>query len=55
MHKRECLDEVGLFDESITGNDDWDMWIRISEKFGMGYIDKTLVKYRVYGGNISLT
>ena len=55
MHKRECLDEVGLFDESITGDDDWDMWIRISEKFEMGYMDKPLVKYRVHGENISLT
>jgi glycosyltransferase involved in cell wall biosynthesis len=25
MHKRECLKGVGLFDESITGDDDWDM------------------------------
>ena len=55
MHRRECLNEVGLFDESITGDDDWDMWIRISEKFKMGYIDKPLAKYRIHGGNISLT
>ena len=54
MHKRECLNEVGLFDESITGDDDWDMWIRISEKFEMGYIGKPLVKYRVHKENISL-
>lgn len=54
MHKRECLKGVGLFDESITGDDDWDMWIRISERFGMGYIGKPLVKYRVHKGNISL-
>lgn len=54
MHKKECLDEVGLFDESITGGDDWDMWIRISEKFEMGYIGKPLVKYRVHKKNISL-
>lgn len=54
MHKRECLDEVGLFDESITGGDDLDMWIRISEKFEMGYIGKPLIKYRVHKENISL-
>jgi teichuronic acid biosynthesis glycosyltransferase TuaG len=55
MHKRECLDEVGLFDESITGDDDWDMWIRISEEFEMRYTGRPLVKYRVHGGNVSLT
>jgi FkbM family methyltransferase len=54
MHRRECLNEVGLFDESITGSDDWDMWIRISEKFAMDYIGKPLVKYRVHKQNISL-
>ena len=54
MHRKKCLDEVGLFDESITGDDDWDMWIRISEKFGIGYVKKPLVKYRVHGENISL-
>ena len=54
MHKRECLNGVGLFDESITGSDDWDMWIKISEKFKMGYIGKPLVKYRVHKENISL-
>lgn len=54
MHKKECLDKVGLFDESITGSDDWDMWIRISEKFEMSYINKPLVKYRVHKENISL-
>lgn len=54
MHRKKCLDEVGLFDESITGDDDWDMWIRISEKFRAGHIEKPLVKYRVHGENISL-
>ena len=54
MHRKKCLDEVGLFDESITGDDDWDMWIRVSEKFGIGYVEKPLVKYRVHGENISL-
>jgi glycosyltransferase involved in cell wall biosynthesis len=54
LHRKKCLDEVGLFDESITGDDDWDMWIRISEKFRVGYIAEPLVKYRVHGENISL-
>jgi len=54
MHRKECLDKVGLFDETISGDDDWDMWIRISEQFGVGRIEKPLVKYRVHGENISL-
>jgi glycosyltransferase involved in cell wall biosynthesis len=54
MHRRKCLDEVGLFDESISGYDDWDMWIRISEKFAVDYVERPLVKYRVHGEQISL-
>jgi len=53
MHRRKCLDEVGLFDESITGKDDWDMWVRISEKFRMDYINKPLLKYRVHSESTS--
>lgn len=48
MHRRACFDEVGVFDESITGKDDWDMWVRISERFEMGYIDQPLLKYRIH-------
>lgn len=54
MHRKECLDKVGSFDENITGDDDWDMWIRISEKFETDHIKKPLVKYRVHGGSTSL-
>lgn len=54
MHRKKCLDEVGLFDESISGDDDWDMWIRISEKFGVDYVERPLVKYRVHREQISL-
>lgn len=54
MHRRECLDKVGLFDEKNTGNDDWDMWVRISEKFHMNHINLPLVKYRIHDYNISL-
>ena len=54
MHRKNCLEEVGLFDESISGDDDWDMWIRISEKFGVDHVERPLVKYRLHGEQISL-
>ncbi len=44
--KRCCFESVGLFDESIFMPADWDMWIRIAEKFKIGYIDKPLSGYR---------
>lgn len=44
MIKRTTIEEVGLFDEN-SPLEDWDMWIRIAEKFPIGYIDKELSFY----------
>ncbi|MCK4735030.1 MAG: glycosyltransferase [Methanophagales archaeon] len=55
MCRRECFDNVGVFDESLGGDYDWDMWLRISEKYPIYCIPKPLFKYRVHGENISLT
>jgi hypothetical protein len=30
MHEKACLDQAGLFDESLTTHEDWDLWIRLS-------------------------
>ena len=42
MHKKEVLDSVGWWNEQV----DWDLWIRISEKFDIGYIKECLYEYR---------
>jgi len=57
IHKRECSDEVGLFDDKNFRNydNDWEMWIRISEKFGMSYINKPLIKYRLHSDSLLST
>ena len=33
MHLRDCLDEVGLFDETLPVLEDWELWIRLSQAF----------------------
>lgn len=35
MHEKSCLEKAGIFDESLTSHEDWDLWIRLSwhEKF----------------------
>ncbi len=53
MHRRGCLDKVGLFNEAITGSDDWDMWVRMSECCNMAHIDQALSEYRIHGENTS--
>lgn len=51
--KKETVNNVGLFDET-SSLEDWDMWIRIAEKYEIGFFNKPLVYYgRNTGTNVS--
>lgn len=50
---RHVLEDVGLFDEQLTSADDWDMWLRISHKYDIGYLDRIGFRYRVRSGSVS--
>jgi glycosyltransferase involved in cell wall biosynthesis len=53
MIKRSTIEEVGYFDENSL-IEDWDMWIRIAEKFPIGLVNKELAYYRMQNGaNVS--
>jgi alpha-1,3-rhamnosyltransferase len=52
MIKRSILEDVGVFDEQ-TLVEDWDMWIRISLKYEIGFVNEKLAYYRIHGMNIS--
>ena len=52
MIRRECFDIIGVFDETLLYEDD-DMWLRISRKYTVGYIDKPLAYYRIHDKNVS--
>ncbi|MFH1877379.1 MAG: glycosyltransferase [Candidatus Omnitrophota bacterium] len=43
--RRECFSGAGFFDESIFIPADWDMWLRLSEKYRAGFIDEPLTMY----------
>ena len=47
MFRRKCLDKAGMYDESLFPPADWDLWLRISEHYQVGYIDQPLSQYRV--------
>ena len=53
--KRSVVDDVGLFNEDFWIAEDYDMWVRVSEKYPIKYIHKTLYYYRVVSGGGSLT
>ena len=53
--RRSAVDDVGLFNEKYWISEDYDMWVRISEKYPIEYIHKVLYYYRINPGNDSLT
>lgn len=53
--RRSVFDDVGLFDETLWIAEDYDMWIRISEKYNIEYLHKILYYYSVVPSGNSLT
>tara|TARA_A100001011_G_C14306323_1_gene843341 strand:- start:2407 stop:3129 length:723 start_codon:yes stop_codon:yes gene_type:complete len=53
--KRSVIEDVGLFDEKYWIAEDYDMWLRISEKYPISYIHDILYYYSVLPGGSSLT
>jgi hypothetical protein len=50
--KRNCLDEIEWFDESLVYGD-WDLMLRLTALWPAGFIDRPLACYRLHGKNIS--
>jgi len=53
---RSILDDIGLFDEKLLVCEDYDLWLRISSKYNIGYIDEKLItKYAGHDNQLSFT
>lgn len=52
VFRRQCLDEVGLFDDKLIYSD-WDLMIRVFSRWKVGFIDQPLAKYRIHNNNLS--
>ena len=51
MFRKSVVDELGGFDESLRGTDDWDLWIRIALHHRVLGVEETLSEIRVHAGN----
>jgi glycosyltransferase involved in cell wall biosynthesis len=46
--RRECLDTVGGFDETLRSFQDYDLWLRIAERYEFDFVAKPLYRYRLH-------
>lgn len=53
MMRREVLDKVGPFNESLLWGEDLDLWRRVARHFPYHMIPESLVKVRVHASNMS--
>lgn len=50
--RRECLDAIGCFDESINTMEEWDLLLRMISNWSIGCVPESLAFYRGYGMHI---
>ncbi len=50
MVRKEVIIDLGGWDAELA-IEDWDMWLRVSEKYSIGYLDQVFAFYRIHSGN----
>ncbi|HEV2619783.1 MAG TPA: glycosyltransferase family A protein [Acidobacteriaceae bacterium] len=51
--RKQCVDEVGLFDEALRATEDRDLWLRIAQRYEVALVPQILAHYRVSGQSMS--
>lgn len=46
IHKKECLQKSGLFDENLWRLEDWDLWIRMSQHYNFAHLKEITCEFR---------
>jgi glycosyltransferase involved in cell wall biosynthesis len=47
VFRKSCLSRVGMLDQSLSGIDDLDLWIRIAELYEIAALDKPVAVWRI--------
>lgn len=53
MVRKSCLDEIGLFEETLIGNEDFNLYLRLARKYAFGFVNQVLVRIRIHKNNLS--
>jgi glycosyltransferase involved in cell wall biosynthesis len=51
--RKSCFEQCGVFDETLRGPEDWDMWLRIARHFDVLGLHSSLARIRQHSSNIS--
>jgi glycosyltransferase involved in cell wall biosynthesis len=51
--RRQCVDEVGLFDETMRATEDRDLWLRIALRYEVAAIPRVIAQYRTSPSSMS--
>ena len=53
LYKKECIEKVGIFDETVQRMTDWDLYLRMAVHYKFVGLDDYLLYYRVHDENMS--
>lgn len=51
--RKQCVDEVGLFDESLRATEDRDLWLRIAQRYEVALVPKIIALYRTSAASMT--
>jgi glycosyltransferase involved in cell wall biosynthesis len=51
--RRECIEEMGPFDENFSMGIDWELWLRISTRYHFKFLDEATYYYRIWENQMS--
>ena len=55
LYRRACQEAVGAYDPTLEGAEDWDMWLRIVERYPTTvYVPEVLYYYRLHGDSMTV-
>jgi spore maturation protein CgeB len=46
VHRRECIEQAGFFDETLKSHEDWDCLIRLSQSYDFHHVKKVTAEFR---------
>jgi glycosyltransferase involved in cell wall biosynthesis len=51
--RRTCHEELGYYDLRLPYAGDWELWLRVASRYGVGYVSAPLYAYRVHINNMT--